>query len=144
MGISLHDFVVTAGYANLPAAVVRMAERCLLDLVGTAVAGRQTDLSRITALAPDFLNQDFGSVTASDYLLRHVPFTEVEHLVDAIVPTTEVFSLLGLKRHEPCLRLVRTAHLGRRRITHVKLIHPSSAFRLGGRSSATDTPGGVA
>jgi GntR family histidine utilization transcriptional repressor len=95
------------------------------------------------ALAPDFLKQDFTRITASDYLLEHVPFTDVEHLVDAIAPSVDVASLLGVGPHEPCLRLVRTTRLARRRITHVELIHPGSLFRLGGRFTAANMAGGL-
>lgn len=44
---SAYRFVATTPYEKLPAAVQAMAKRCLLDLVGTALAGTQTDLSRI-------------------------------------------------------------------------------------------------
>ncbi|MBS3647353.1 MmgE/PrpD family protein [Pseudaminobacter sp. 19-2017] len=47
MGKRLHDFVCSTRFADLPDEVVRMARRCLLDLIGTAAAGTQTDMSRI-------------------------------------------------------------------------------------------------
>jgi 2-methylcitrate dehydratase PrpD len=40
-------FIHRLSYADLPAAVVTQAKRCVLDLVGVAASGRQTDLSRI-------------------------------------------------------------------------------------------------
>lgn len=89
------------------------------------------------ALAPDFLKQDFTSVTASDYLLDTVPFTDVEHLVDAIVPPEEVAALLEIGKRDPCLRLVRTTRLKERTVTHVELVHPGHAMRLGGRFAGT-------
>jgi 2-methylcitrate dehydratase PrpD len=47
MGNQFHDFVASTRFADLPPEVARMAGRCLLDLIGTAAAGTQTDLSRI-------------------------------------------------------------------------------------------------
>lgn len=94
------------------------------------------------SLAPDFLAQDFTRVTASDYLLENVPFTEVEHLVDAIALPATVASLLGVDVGQPCLRLVRTTLLGIRKVTHVELIHPGSSFRLGGRFGGPHRAGG--
>ncbi|MEA2779574.1 MAG: hypothetical protein QOK29_1118 [Rhodospirillaceae bacterium] len=48
MGASeIHGFVRVTRYEFLPAAVRSMAERCLLDLAGTAAAGLATPLSRI-------------------------------------------------------------------------------------------------
>lgn len=95
-------------------------------------------------LAGDFLHQDFTKITGSDYLLRNVPFTEVEHQVDAIRPAPEVARLLELAPDEPCLRLVRITWSGERRITHAELIHPGKQFRLGGRFGAAPRIGGVA
>lgn len=95
------------------------------------------------AFAPDFLNQDFSRITASDYLLQHVPFTDVEHLVDAVLPSADVASLLELQAGEPCLRLVRTTWHSRRCITHVELVHPASRFRLGGRFRAAGSGSGL-
>jgi 2-methylcitrate dehydratase PrpD len=45
-------------FSDLPAAVVHQARRCLLDLVGVAVGGRQTRLSRI---AHDFALDHLGA-----------------------------------------------------------------------------------
>ncbi|MBX3570173.1 MAG: MmgE/PrpD family protein [Rhizobiaceae bacterium] len=47
MARTFHEFVSATRYDELPEAVQRMARRCLLDLIGTAAAGTQTDLSRI-------------------------------------------------------------------------------------------------
>ena len=44
---SIHGFVRETRYESLPPAVRHMAERCLLDLAGTAAAGLATPLSRI-------------------------------------------------------------------------------------------------
>ncbi|WP_137391518.1 MmgE/PrpD family protein [Rhodoligotrophos defluvii] len=43
----LFNYIRETRYADLPVAVQRMAERCLLDLVGTAAAGTETPLSTI-------------------------------------------------------------------------------------------------
>jgi 2-methylcitrate dehydratase PrpD len=43
----IHRFVVDTRYGDLPKPVRLMAERCLLDLCGTAAAGLATPLSRI-------------------------------------------------------------------------------------------------
>jgi len=41
------DFVLNARFEDLPDHVVRFAQRCLLDLLGVAAAGRTTELSSI-------------------------------------------------------------------------------------------------
>ena len=40
-------FIYELSYADLPDSVVHQAKRCLLDLIGVAASGRQTELSRI-------------------------------------------------------------------------------------------------
>ena len=44
---SIHAFVAQTGADDLPPAVRRQAERCVLDLAGAAIAGRATPVSRI-------------------------------------------------------------------------------------------------
>lgn len=52
------DFIHGLSFAQLPPEVVHPARRCLLDLVGVAVSGRQTELSRI---AYDFAVDHLGA-----------------------------------------------------------------------------------
>ena len=40
-------FIHDLRFSDLPADVAHQARRCLLDLIGVAAAGRQTELSRI-------------------------------------------------------------------------------------------------
>jgi 2-methylcitrate dehydratase PrpD len=49
MSSDLHSFVTRTTLDMLPPAVVTMAKRCLLDLIGTGAAGCQTALSRIVS-----------------------------------------------------------------------------------------------
>jgi len=52
------DFIHRLTFSSLPAEVVHQARRCLLDLVGVAISGRQTELSRI---AHDFAVDHLGA-----------------------------------------------------------------------------------
>ncbi|EKV31873.1 Immune-responsive protein 1 [Caenispirillum salinarum AK4] len=58
----LHD----CRFSNLPEPVVRMAERCLLDLIGVAAAGRRTALS---AIVHDFACRHMAAGDAGARLL---------------------------------------------------------------------------
>jgi 2-methylcitrate dehydratase PrpD len=54
-------FISALSYEDLPEAVVAQAKRCLLDLVGVAASGRETDLSRIVhAFAVSQMGADTG------------------------------------------------------------------------------------
>ncbi len=41
------EFIHELKWADLPAEVQNQARRCFLDTIGTAIGGRQTELSRI-------------------------------------------------------------------------------------------------
>lgn len=83
--------------------------------------------------APQFIQQDFGQTTASDYLIAQVPYTDVEHSVSAIAADAEIAAALSIKAHTPCLRLSRRTLSGEDLITKVDLIHPGNLFKLDGR-----------
>ena len=121
----------TAGYLGLSPGI----EAYYLVAVHTA-GGQPLQLERRfvnPGLAPDFINLDFTKLTASEYLLKHVPFTEVEHTVDAIAADSKIYRLLSLDIGTPCLRLTRRTLLDKAIITRVELIHPGDQFTLTGR-----------
>jgi GntR family histidine utilization transcriptional repressor len=84
-------------------------------------------------VAPDYLKQNFCQITPSDYLLRHVPLTEVEHIIEAIPPTDEICCYLRISNREPCLLMRRTTWMHTVVATYSRLIFPSSRYRIGGR-----------
>jgi len=83
--------------------------------------------------APQFLAQSFETVTPSQYLLDVIPADEIEHIVDAILPTRSEAQLLKLGRNEPCLLLTRRTWAGKTAVTLARLLHPASRYRLGCR-----------
>lgn len=85
------------------------------------------------AMAPDFLAQDFAAQTPSEYLLRHAPLDQVEHVVDAVLPTPEQAALLEMPASEPCLLLTRRTWSRGVPVTVVRCLHPASRYRLGSR-----------
>jgi len=85
------------------------------------------------AAAPAFLQQDFTRMTPSEYLMKVSPITEVDHVIEAVLPDKTARSLLKLKKSDPCLVLHRTIWTGDIVATHNRLVYPGSRFRLGGR-----------
>lgn len=86
-----------------------------------------------TRAVPDFLKQDFTAMTPSEYLVRHVPFDEIEHVVDAVLPTLQQAKHLAMSIKEPCLLLTRRTWSRTQPITVVRCLHPASRYRLGSR-----------
>jgi hypothetical protein len=66
-----------------------------------------------------------------------VPFDQVEHVVDAVMPTAEQAALLEMPATEPCLLLTRRTWSRGVPITVVRCLHPASRYRLGSRFRAS-------
>jgi GntR family transcriptional regulator, histidine utilization repressor len=87
------------------------------------------------SIAPAFLQQDFTSVRPSEYLFEIVPAHDVEHVVDAGLPTHAEADLLEISAEEPCLTLVRRTWTSGVAVTFARFVHPGSRYRLGCRFS---------
>jgi GntR family transcriptional regulator, histidine utilization repressor len=89
-------------------------------------------------MVPEFLNQTFSeALPPSLYLLKNVPVEEMEHIVDATLPSTEEARLLEITEQTPCLVLMRRTWTNSKTVTYVRFLHPSSRYRLGSRMMVT-------
>ncbi|MGE0312165.1 MAG: histidine utilization repressor [Lautropia sp.] len=82
---------------------------------------------------PGFLAQDLRSTPPSEYLVREVPYDQIEHLVDAVLPNPAQARRLSIAEGEPCLLLTRRTWNGPHIVTWVRCLHPASRYRLGSR-----------
>lgn len=87
------------------------------------------------AVAPHFLNVDFGATSAFAYLSHCAPFPDGSHVIRAVQATAVDQQLLGLKTGEPCLEIERTTWVETTVVTHVKLRYPGLAYELLGTIS---------
>ncbi|MGF6649802.1 GntR family histidine utilization transcriptional repressor [Paraburkholderia youngii] len=87
------------------------------------------------AVAPDFLQHDFSALKPSEYLLTAVPMHDLEHVVDAALPTPAEAELLEIHAEEPCLTLTRRTWTSGVAVTFARFVHPGSRYRLGCRFS---------
>lgn len=91
-------------------------------------------------VAPDFITQDFRDTQPGEYLLRNVPYDQVEHVVDAIAATPEQAALLEMPPTQPCLLLTRRTWTNGVPVTFVRCLHPGNRYRLGSRFRADGNP----
>ncbi len=89
-------------------------------------------------LAPNFLNQDFCTMTSTSFLLSLFRPQEMEHIVRAIMPDERERTALRIESGEPCLQLSRRTWKQNQVVTHVTLTYPSSRYDLGARYSVND------
>ena len=91
-------------------------------------------------VVPEFAQQDFSQQQPSEFLVRTVPFDQVEHVVDAVLPTPEQAQVLAMEPTQPCLLLTRRTWSRGVPVTVVRCLHPGSRYRLGSRFRADGNP----
>ncbi len=91
-------------------------------------------------MAPQFGEQDFSALQPSEYLVRHVPYDQMEHVVDAVLPTAEQARLLQIQPADPCLLLTRRTWSRGVPVTVVRCLHPGARYRLGSRMHTDSLP----
>lgn len=90
-------------------------------------------------MAPEYADQTFIEETPAAYLLRAVPVDEIEHVVDATLPTKRQASQLQMDPTLPCLVLMRRTWTKGVVVTMVRCYHPANRYRLGSRFPADST-----
>lgn len=85
------------------------------------------------AVVPDYMKVDFQHHTPNEHLMKVAPLSEVEHVVEAVLPADWEQKLLGISSSEPCLQLRRRTWAEQKVVTTVRLIHPGKTHRFGTR-----------
>ena len=88
-------------------------------------------------VAPGFLDHDFTRTTPTAVLLSAAPVDELEHTVEAVLPSPEQQRLLAIGGLEPCLGLHRRSWSLGRVATVVTLTYPASRYALYSRHRTT-------
>ena len=81
-------------------------------------------------VVPGYGGVDFTRTTPTEYLLKVAPLQEVEHTVQARMPTLRVRKLLQLKENEPCLVLLRRTWSQGKIASIATLYHPGNRYEL--------------
>lgn len=85
------------------------------------------------AVAPHYIDQDFTKTTPNEYLMANVPLSEVEHIIEAILPDDQTQRLMSIESNQPCLLIRRRTWSAQLPASLARLIHPSNRYHLGGR-----------
>jgi len=86
------------------------------------------------AIVPDYIKQDFSITTPSQYLSELFPLSEIEHIVEAVLPTSLEQDALNISAGTPCLLVKRRTWSGNKLISYARLVHPGNLYRLSSRS----------
>lgn len=86
------------------------------------------------AICPNYLEQDFASMTPNVYLTLVAPITRTEQIVEAVQPKPWECKLLSISRGEPCLMIRRRTWSETANVTVARLVYPGTRYRLEGVS----------
>lgn len=86
------------------------------------------------AIVPDYIKQDFSVTTPSQYLSELFPLSEIEHIVEAVLPTSLEQDALNISAETACLLVKRRTWSGNNLISYARLVHPGNLYRLSSRS----------
>lgn len=106
--------------------VMAIACRHSADGVPFAIEDRLIDLDAV----PDAAAADFAAEPPGSWLLHHVPWTEAEHAISAIVADDQTAAALDIAVGAPCLVIERHTWRGSQAITAVRLVYPGESHKL--------------
>jgi GntR family transcriptional regulator, histidine utilization repressor len=106
--------------------VVAIACRHSADGVPFAIEDRLIDLEAV----PEAATADFAAEPPGSWLLHHVPWTEAEHTISAVVADDRIAAALGIAVGAPCLVIDRYTWRSARTLTAVRLHYPGDTHRL--------------
>ena len=106
--------------------VIAIACRHSADGVPFAVEDRLIDLEAV----PEAATADFAAEPPGSWLLHHVPWTEAEHTISAVVADDRTAAALDIAVGAPCLVIDRYTWRSARTLTAVRLHYPGDSHRL--------------
>ena len=96
------------------------------DDVPFALEDRLIDLDAV----PEAATADFASDPPGSWLLHHVPWTEAEHSIRAIIADQKTAKALEIAVGAPCLVIERHTWRIARPLTSVRLVYPGESHKL--------------
>ncbi|MBY2933806.1 histidine utilization repressor [Rhizobium leguminosarum] len=84
--------------------------------------------------APEYLDQDFSTLTPNAYLTASAPLSGSEHVVEAAMPQAWECKLLTIMKTEPCLTIRRRTWSAKQVVSTARLVYPGHRYRLEARS----------
>jgi len=106
--------------------VVAIACRHCADGVPFAIEDRLIDLGAV----PEAARANFAIEPPGSWLLHHVPWTEAEHSISAIVADAAAAAALDIAAGAPCLVIDRRTWRSGRTLTAVRLVYPGESHKL--------------
>nr|WP_299240830.1 histidine utilization repressor [uncultured Halomonas sp.] len=79
---------------------------------------------------PHYLDTDFSLHTPNEVLVAASPITDIEHIVEAVLPDTQIAKWLAIESGTPCLQMTRRTWSSDHLISYARLTHPGDRYKL--------------
>ena len=79
---------------------------------------------------PNYLSADFSHHTPNEVLVASSPISDLEHIVEAILPDPQTAQWLEMPETSPCLSVTRRTWSGEHLISYARLVHPGDRYKL--------------
>ncbi|MCD8513633.1 MAG: histidine utilization repressor [Nitrincola sp.] len=79
---------------------------------------------------PNYLSADFSKQTPNEILVKACPITDLEHVVEAVLPDSQSAEWLDIPTQQPCLSMIRRTWSGDHLISYARLLHPGDRYKL--------------
>lgn len=83
-------------------------------------------------VAPDYMQQDFSTITPNEYLMAAAPLQGVNYSIEALNPPREIAEMLHITQKEPCLVLKRRTLSKGQAASVATMWHPGSRYQFAG------------
>lgn len=83
-------------------------------------------------VAPDYMQQDFSTVTPNEYLMAVAPLQGVNYSIEALIAPRDIAEMLHIPSREPCLVLKRRTLSKGQVATVATMWHPGSRYQFAG------------
>ncbi|GIZ51337.1 histidine utilization repressor [Noviherbaspirillum aridicola] len=84
------------------------------------------------AVAPDYMEQDFSSMTPNEYLMAAAPLQGVQYSIEALPAPRDIAAMLQMQPKDACLVLKRRTLSQGQAATVVTMWHPGSRYQFAG------------
>ncbi|WP_284943709.1 UTRA domain-containing protein [Acidisoma cladoniae] len=138
--LHIADFAEESAQLGLPYRHIILARHVVAEMLvvttlhergGEPLALEERQIALATV--PQAREEAFAEAPPGTWLLRHVPWTEAEHVIGARVADATLAKRLAIPRGAACLTLDRRTWQGSDLITEVRLTYPAERHSFSGR-----------
>lgn len=83
-------------------------------------------------LAPDYMEQDYASITPNEYLMRAAPLQDASYSIEALAAPRDIADMLAIDTRQPCLVLRRQTRSNGQVASLATMWHPGQRYQFAG------------